>query len=505
MTRRQKVNASDDDGELHEGERTWYVYDANGQRVRKVTELATGAVKDERLYLGEVEIYRRRGANELVRETLHIMDDRQRIALVETRSKGSEDGVPPQLIRYQLGDHVGSTRLELDDMARVISYEEYLPFGATSYQATAKGIRAAAKRYRFTGQERDEETGLNYHHVRYYATWLGRWTAADPIGVEGDVNLYAYVHNSPLNSIDPSGTEDSPTPTGTGPGTLTKIGWAISFAVLLITDKTPEQHMEPLVTIYGSHGMVAKAAEKAVDLAQGVHKPDEAYTTEAEHAKQLNAIVTLGAWLFPGIEPIHINVPGPPLALADAHAVGALATTQMVTPRIPMGAPMLMSSTTKRASGTPPAASRTPGRAPTGKPQWWLKNSPTLQARLNASHKGYQVYVLRGSEGEVLYVGKSGGAEGLKPSTWEDRVRAHIKDVTKKDWIGAVDTIAVASELTEMEAFAAEQDLIRRHELTSFNRDPGEFTKRFPEADLAANVKSAGTKPTFEFQTDIVP
>src|SRR5205823_10560039 len=101
MTRRQAVNAADDDGVQRQGERTWYVYDAGGQRVRKVTEVAPGQVKDERIYLGNFEVYRRRGVNPLVRETLHVMDDKQRIALVETRTQGNEPGVPARLIRYQ--------------------------------------------------------------------------------------------------------------------------------------------------------------------------------------------------------------------------------------------------------------------------------------------------------------------------------------------------------------------------------------------------------------------
>ncbi|WP_407655320.1 RHS repeat-associated core domain-containing protein [Aureispira anguillae] len=36
------------------------------------------------------------------------------------------------------------------------------------------------KRYRFTNKERDDETGLYYFGVRYYAAWLGRWTSSDP-------------------------------------------------------------------------------------------------------------------------------------------------------------------------------------------------------------------------------------------------------------------------------------------------------------------------------------
>ena len=53
----------------------------------------------------------------LERETLHVMDDQQRIALVETRTQG-DDGSPAQLIRYQLGNHLGSASLELDEAGR---------------------------------------------------------------------------------------------------------------------------------------------------------------------------------------------------------------------------------------------------------------------------------------------------------------------------------------------------------------------------------------------------
>src|SRR5262249_53962520 len=53
MTCRQKVNDEDDEGVEHHGERTWYVYDASGERVRKITERANnGGPKDERTYLG---------------------------------------------------------------------------------------------------------------------------------------------------------------------------------------------------------------------------------------------------------------------------------------------------------------------------------------------------------------------------------------------------------------------------------------------------------------------
>ena len=53
--------------------------------------------------------------------------------------------------------------------------------------------------------ERDEETGLALHGARYYAAWLGRWTAADPIGLGDGVNRFAYCGGAPVRLTDRSG------------------------------------------------------------------------------------------------------------------------------------------------------------------------------------------------------------------------------------------------------------------------------------------------------------
>ncbi|MDG6026916.1 MAG: hypothetical protein E3K40_09495 [Candidatus Brocadia sp.] len=189
------------------GEKTFYVYDAGGQRVRKVTETQTGARKDERLYLGGFEVYRKHNGNgqtlTLERETLHVMDDKQRVALIETRTRGT-DPAPRQLVRYHSGNHLGSTVLELDDQAQVISYEEYHPYGSTAYQA-ARSQTETPKRYRYTGKERDEETGLYYHGARYYAPWLGRWVSCDPSSRSSGHALYVYAANNPVILLDPDG------------------------------------------------------------------------------------------------------------------------------------------------------------------------------------------------------------------------------------------------------------------------------------------------------------
>ncbi|MEM9678914.1 MAG: SpvB/TcaC N-terminal domain-containing protein, partial [Bacteroidota bacterium] len=188
-------------------ETTFYVYDANGKRVRKITENDTGSnKKEERLYIGGIEIYKKYTGNYsgLERVTLHVMDDMSRIAMVDTRNMVNDD-TDQRTVRFQFNNHLGSAHLELDDNGAVISYEEYHPYGTTAYKAINKDIKAEAKRYKYTGMERDAESGFSYHSARYYLPWLGRWLSADPIGIEGGVNLYGYANANPVNLLDTSG------------------------------------------------------------------------------------------------------------------------------------------------------------------------------------------------------------------------------------------------------------------------------------------------------------
>ncbi|HEX8186237.1 MAG TPA: RHS repeat-associated core domain-containing protein, partial [Blastocatellia bacterium] len=194
-------------------ETTYYVYDGAGQRVRKVTERQGGTRKNERAYLGGLEIYREYEASgnvvSLERETLHVMDGQRRIALVETRTQGS-DGSPAQLTRYQFSNHLGSASLEVDEAGQIISYEDYYPYGSTSYQAV-RNQTDAPKRYRYTGKERDEETGFAYYGFRYYAFGLSRWISTDPTFLRDGLNLYSFTRANPVNLVDPMGTDSKST------------------------------------------------------------------------------------------------------------------------------------------------------------------------------------------------------------------------------------------------------------------------------------------------------
>ncbi len=174
-----------------------FLYDASGERLRKRYD-HSGLV-EERVYLGALEVYRKWDGGNLVKTTtsVHVMDGTRRVALVEYESTND------RRVRYPLGNHLGSACIEVDDDAKVISEEEYLPYGATAYRRHWGEV--PEKRYRYTGKERDEETGLQYHSARYYAPWLGRWTAADPAGFVDGTCLYAYCRGNPVGFVDREG------------------------------------------------------------------------------------------------------------------------------------------------------------------------------------------------------------------------------------------------------------------------------------------------------------
>ena len=128
------------------GQRTFYIYDAAGQRVRKVTESANGAVSYERIYLGSFEVYREYGGTgvmTLERQTLHVMDDRQRIALVWNITEGS-NGSPSQLVRYQFSNRIlvphvwNSTKVLKSSRTRSTTLTAVLP--------TRRATRASKRR-----------------------------------------------------------------------------------------------------------------------------------------------------------------------------------------------------------------------------------------------------------------------------------------------------------------------------------------------------------------------
>jgi RHS repeat-associated protein len=117
---------------------------------------------------------------------------------------------------YLSPDHLGTPRLITDQNGQLVARHDYLPFGEevganqfgrdSTWGTTPDGVNQ-----KFTGKERDAESGLDYFGARYYGSALGRFTSPDKPLLDQfpenpqSWNLYAYGRNNPLNGTDPSG------------------------------------------------------------------------------------------------------------------------------------------------------------------------------------------------------------------------------------------------------------------------------------------------------------
>ena len=189
-----------------------YLYDADGQRVKKLVRKQGGGIVEVTVYIDELFEHHRQVKGGVTKEnsTLHVMDDERRIAMVRVGNALDASDTSPA-VQYQLGDHLGSSNVVVNADGTWINREEFTPYGETSFG------RYAGKRYRFTGKERDEESGFNYYGARYYAGWFGRWLSCDPLlswlhqellrnkaigSAEFSTTKYPFIYNTLSKNVD---------------------------------------------------------------------------------------------------------------------------------------------------------------------------------------------------------------------------------------------------------------------------------------------------------------
>jgi RHS repeat-associated protein len=171
-----------------------YVYDAEGQRLEKITGGTTTAYL--RNSKGEV-VAETDGGNTLLRAGYVYVGS----ALLAEYENGTTN--------FVLKDYLGDTRVMTGVNGSICDSIDYLPYG----EQIAGG---SCTTHKFTGKERDAESGLDDFDARYYSSNLGRFVSADWSATPGPVpyadfndpqslNLYTYVRNVPTVKVDPDG------------------------------------------------------------------------------------------------------------------------------------------------------------------------------------------------------------------------------------------------------------------------------------------------------------
>lgn len=107
---------------------------------------------------------------------------------------------------FYLGDHLGTAQMEFSGGYWPVWKGQFAPFGQEL------DTQSTLNNYKFTGKERDQESGLDYFGARYYGFSMGRFMSPDPSGLyfadpnnPQSLNLYSYALNNPLKNTDPTG------------------------------------------------------------------------------------------------------------------------------------------------------------------------------------------------------------------------------------------------------------------------------------------------------------
>lgn len=184
-----------------------YVYDGNGLRVAKkssASSCSSGTVS---------MLYWRLLSGDSLAETDGSGDTLNEYVFFAGRRVASRNG--SGAIFYYFADQVGSTRSITTGSGPgqtpgQLCYDaDFTPYGQEMSHSERLQTTSCPPNYKFTGYERDPETGLDYAFARYYSSRLGRFLSADRLrGAVGSLqshNAYAYVANNPTNLTDPSG------------------------------------------------------------------------------------------------------------------------------------------------------------------------------------------------------------------------------------------------------------------------------------------------------------
>jgi RHS repeat-associated protein len=229
-----------------------YTYGQDGERSGKYSMTADGGHRHETLYFNKMWTWHYDGLlNEFTgRNSKHVYLGESRIVTKISRADNGGSTAEERIKQYYYhSDHLGSAQVISNADGQEYERIEYTPYGELWIEkaSTASNIDIP---YRFTGKERDEETGLYYYGARYLDSKASRWLSTDPAlgdyipgapvddearkqnqslpgmgGVFNTVNLhlYHYAGNNPVKYTDPDGKADA--------ANILRTGWSIADSI----------------------------------------------------------------------------------------------------------------------------------------------------------------------------------------------------------------------------------------------------------------------------------
>jgi RHS repeat-associated protein len=211
-----------------------YRYGADGNRANKFARRTGFAT--ETLYFNRMYQVNRENTKDAWVESKHIFVGDTRIVTKRTDEGNDDYGQEKEEQYFYHGDHLGSAQMVTGCDGRVYEHLEYTPYGELWVEHAEQDKASVDKTvFRFTGKERDGETGLYYYGARYLNPQTGLWLSTDPAmgeyvpqapindeakkangnlpgmgGVFNTVNLhlYHYAGNNPVKYVDPDGRLD---------------------------------------------------------------------------------------------------------------------------------------------------------------------------------------------------------------------------------------------------------------------------------------------------------
>jgi RHS repeat-associated protein len=192
-----------------------YTYDADGNRVEK----SNGSTGTLYWYMSPGIVAETDLSGNLQSE--YVFFDGERVARKD---------FPGNAVSYYFSDHLKTTDIVTDAQGNIKNESDFYPWGRE-----LQFLNNDSNHYKFTGKERDLETGLDYFGARYYSNGLGRFItpdwAATPVPVPYDdltdpqsLNQYSYVRNLPTCRADADGHDGWDEVKGVAVGTANFVG-----------------------------------------------------------------------------------------------------------------------------------------------------------------------------------------------------------------------------------------------------------------------------------------